>query len=263
MALEPVVQDIDSVPEAIRDYYAEQDGKFILQVAKKDGYALENVEGLKSALGKERNRADQNERKLKQFGDLDPTGIQEKLQKLEELQSIDPEKEAGRLAEEKAKSKIDQLLKKHQSDIEGLSQKTNTYKSKLEQVLVDNSVQKAIIEAGGNSKTVDLLLPHIKNSVRLNEDFDLQILDNSGNPRIGDSNGNPMTLNQLANEFKEKFPETFPGTQASGGGTPPTSRSKGGRPKDLSKLSASEKSNLIKEIGYQGYVDLVKRQGGS
>lgn len=262
MALEPILESVDSVPEELRSHYVQREGKFVLDVIPKSGYALENIEGLKSALGKERNRADQLDKKIKAFGDLDPSGIQEKLSRLEELQSIDPEKEAGRLAEEKAKSKIEQILNKHNLEKEELSRKTNTYKAKLEQVLVDSNIQKAILEAGGNNKTIDLLLPHVKNQVRLDDNFNLQVFDVVGNPRIGDSQGNPMSLTQLANEFKEKFPETFPGTQQSGGGMPPANRSKGQRPKDISKLTVKQKSELISEIGYAGYRDLISKQGG-
>src|SRR4051794_27617528 len=51
MALKAIVETIDSVPEAVRGLYKEAEGKFILDVESVEGYALEDVSGLKSTLG--------------------------------------------------------------------------------------------------------------------------------------------------------------------------------------------------------------------
>lgn len=257
-----MVDSLEGIDESQQSLYVEKDGKFVLDVEPTGGFALENVDGLKSALGSERQRARDLESKVKQFGDLDPSSLQDKLQKLNELESIDPEKEADKIAEAKAQAKVEQLLSKHKEEINTVSESANKYKSMLEKVLIDQAAQKALMDAKGDAKTVDLLLPHLKSSVRLNDKFEVEVTDPNGNIRIGDSDGNPMTLVQLATEFKEKFPNAFPASGQSGGGTPQQNQ-RGGRggskTKDLSKLSVKEKTEWIK-ADPQGYKEAIMRQ---
>ena len=49
MALMPLYDSADDVPESLRDHYeATDDGRMMLAVDSKDGVALENVTGLKT-----------------------------------------------------------------------------------------------------------------------------------------------------------------------------------------------------------------------
>ena len=49
MGLKAILETLDEVPEALRAFYVERDGKFVL-----DADGVEDVTGLKSALEKER-----------------------------------------------------------------------------------------------------------------------------------------------------------------------------------------------------------------
>lgn len=206
MPLEPVVESLEAVAEEQRSFYKETEGGYILDVAPKDGYALENIENLKLTLGKERARATEFESRIKSFGDLDPNDIHHKLSRLEELEQIDPSKEADKLLETKLKSIQEQLQQKHKSELAKKDEvlgKTNSY---LQKLLIDDAAKSAIIEAGGDERTLTFMLPHVIKSLSVQETengFVTQVRDEFGNPKIGNS-GNLSTVKELILEMKEK-----------------------------------------------------------
>ena len=91
--LQAVVAELESVPEEIRDFYTEQDaGGFQLTVVAKDGVELANTERLKSALAKERTRADKAEKALKGFEGVDPERRERRWSGLNSLRTLIPRK---------------------------------------------------------------------------------------------------------------------------------------------------------------------------
>lgn len=267
MALEPIVESLDSVPEAVRAEYKEVQGtgKFILDVVPKEGYALENIEGLKSALSKERGQVGELSNRLQAFGELDPQDLKQKLAKLQELETLDPVKEADKIAEAKAKSQIDQVVAKHREELGKVNGNVEKYKTQLQKLLVDDAAKAAILSAGGNEKTIAYMLPEIKRHLSLTENQDgtfiTQVRDEFGNPRIGDATGSAMTVGQLVEELKgtELWAPAFPGKNKSGGGRP--SDNSGGTPggaKKKAKMSPSERSQYIKEHGLENFLKLTE-----
>ena len=70
----------EGLNEAIRAEYKEStDGKYMLDVAAVDGYALDDIKGLKSALAKERQNVTEWKSKAERYGDLDPDKAKEAL----------------------------------------------------------------------------------------------------------------------------------------------------------------------------------------
>lgn len=230
MAIKAVIGKLEDAPEAIRgNYRAATDsdgealkGKFILSVDAADGFALENVEGLKSSLGKERTRAETAENKIKKFGDLDPDAARAALEKVKEFEGIDPKKEADKLAQVKIDAAVKQMGDKHATEIETERKKSSGYREQVQKLLIDNV---AITALEGKKGDVELLLPHVKSQVRLKENddgsFAVEVIDKDGNPKIGDSQGKPMTVDQLVEEMSksEKFGRAFEGANQNGGGT--------------------------------------------
>jgi hypothetical protein len=53
--LKAVVTDLNTVDEAHRPFYVEKNGKFVLNVTPVDGFRTRQRQGLKTALGAERN----------------------------------------------------------------------------------------------------------------------------------------------------------------------------------------------------------------
>ena len=238
MALDAFVENLENVPEALHGEYKEVEGGYQLDVAAVNGFALENVEGLKGALGKERNNVSSLNKELnklkKEFDGVDPTeliGVKAQLEDLQkqydELSSIDPAKEADKLADEKVKTTLTKKQKEWQKEYEkevgSRDERINGLTSQLHKVMVESVAVQALAENGAGD-SVDLLLPHVLKNVKLSEEdgkVSVNVIDSEGNPRVkGD--GNNMTITDLMPEFKEKWPNAFSAKVKSGGGTPPS-----------------------------------------
>lgn len=231
MALKAVVETIDSIPEAVRGLYKEAEGKFVLDVEPVEGYALEDVSGLKTTLGKEMSLRKRLEKDVLKFKDIDPDKAREALAKLEEIGSIDPNKEADRLASERLEVAKRQLLEKHTGEITVRESKIGSLTKTIEGLLIDNAATAALAEAKGS---VELLLPHVQKHTRVREQdgrYVVEVIDKDGNARIGNAKGDPMTISELVQEMRksEAFGRAFEGLGQSGGGTQPGNGS-GGSP---------------------------------
>jgi len=221
MALKAIISSLDEAGEQSSLYKQSEDGNYILDVVPVDGFSLENVHGLKSALGKERKRATDYEAKLKQFDGLDINEALNALSEVDKYKQFDPSKEADKIASEKFKSLESQLKQKHDEDLSVLNERLGSVISNYEKITVEAEAAQAIAKLGGNVK---LLFPHVKSQVKtsLNDDGSVSytVVDEYGNPRIGDSKGSAMTVEQLVAEMRssDEFAPAFKANNASGGG---------------------------------------------
>jgi len=258
MAIPAITDTLDGVAEPLHEHYAERDGKFYLDVTAVGGYALEDVNGLKTALSAERTAKGVAESRLKEFGDADPKKAKSALAKYEELLAFDPEKESDKLAEQKFKAQKDQLLSKHAEELAGRDAQVVKVKGELQKTLIDAQATQAIVGAKGN---VRLLLPHLKAEARLREADDgtflTELLDEFGNSRIGDAKGNPLTFKQRVEEMKtqEDFQAAFAVTEQSGGGSSTPPQGGGGGAKTVSQ---AEKNRYLPQIA-SGEVVVAER----
>lgn len=222
MALQAIVDSIDSIPQPLREHYAEKDGKFYLGVTPVNGYALEDVTGLKTALGKERSGREALEKASLKFKDIDPDAARDAIAKLAELSEIDPKKEADKLAQTKFDGLKTQLEGKHAGEIKAREERIAKLAKNVSSLLIDSAATAALAEAKGS---VDLLLPHIRAASRVKEGddgFSVEIVGADGNARISTAAGNtgPMTIKELIAEMKssEAFGRAFEASGASGSG---------------------------------------------
>lgn len=238
MALKAIVDALDGVPEAARGFYKQAEGgKFVLDVEPVDGFALEDVNGLKTMLGKERSTRERLERDVVKFKDIDPDKAREALAKLEELTAIDPAKEADKIASTKFEAAKAQLLQKHEGEITTRDQRIGHLTKTVEGLLIDAAATAALAEAKGS---VDLLLPHVRASTRVKEvdggRFVVEVVDKEGNARIADAKGTLMGIKELVAEMRQSdtFGRAFEGSGHSGSGKQPGSGA-GGTGKSLSR----------------------------
>lgn len=256
MSLKAVVETIDVVPEAIRGFYQEHDGKFILQVEPVDGYALEDVAGLKSTLGKELTLRKKLEKDVLKFKDIDPEKARDALAKLEELSSIDPAKEADKIANTKFEAAKAQLLERHNGELQSRDGKIGKLTKTVESLLIDQAATAALADAKGS---VDLLLPHVQRHTRVRENDDgtyvVEVIDKSGNSRIGNGKGDPMTIKELVQEMRhsESFGRAFEGSGQSGGGTPPGGGGQLITKKKSDFQNEKERAAFVNEHGLDAY----------
>lgn len=110
------------------------------------------------------------------------------------------------------------------------SQREKILTSLLEHSLIDAEATRAIVAAKGSP---ELLMPFVKESARVLEEdgkFVVRVFDKTGNTRIGDANGAPMTIAQLVAEMREDelFGRAFDASGATGGGASSGGSSKPG-----------------------------------
>jgi hypothetical protein len=146
------------------------------------------------------------------------------LKKAEELSRIDPEKQADRLAEEKAKTRIEAITHELSGEIDKRDQRINAITRQLENQLITNAATKAIVDAKGS---LELLLPVVKDRARMKESdqgFEVEILDANGQPAYRHDPGAgmvPQTFTGLLKQLKanESYARAFDGTGHSGSGS--------------------------------------------
>lgn len=265
MALKAILDSIDGADEAVRGFYAEQSegplkGKFVLQVDGASGYALEDVSGLKSALGKERARADAAEKQAAAFGDIDPKKAAEALAKYEELSQLDPAKEADKLIEERVKAVREKMMAEFDKERAALQSENQSLKGEADQTARLRAKGEAFDTHGvmpERRKALDAYVDrYIKTDLREGKRVVL-VTDDDGNPRIA-GDGSNMNINSFVESLKNDpgFQWAFQGTDKTGGGTPP---GKGGGTVNpqASKMSKSEKARALAD-GSINPADLAK-----
>lgn len=216
--LQAHISTTEGLDESVASFYSEQgDGSFLLNVTGANGYELENTTALKSALGKERANAQNANKALKAYDGLDASQAREALEKIEEYANFDPDAKVA----EAIKVREAQLIKQHQVALVTMTDENKSLVSQLEQNLITSSATKALAE---NEGSVDLLLPHVMSQTRMrrteNGSFIAEVVDSSGNPRIGDAQGSPMSISQLVEEMKtsDAFARAFKGSGSTGSG---------------------------------------------
>jgi len=217
-----MIKDLKELPgalgEALKEFYRKlDDGTYQL-----DGY--EDDEALKSALTKERSRANGYEKDLKAWKEAgidDPGKVRDLLGQVEELSRLDPKKEAEKIAEQKINLIRSQLAEQAGKESKELKAKNQSLTAQLSNEKIDSHATKLLAEH--KCKSIKVLLPHIKNAVKMAEDaqgnWAVQVVDEAGNPRIGKDAKN-MNLVDLVNEMKASpdFAFAFDGSGTKGSG---------------------------------------------
>lgn len=221
MTIKAIVETTDGLPEPIQELYEPlEDGNgFRLKVEPAGGLELQDVSGLKSALTKERAEAERLRKEAQRYKDLDPDKAREALEKLEELEQIDPSKEADKIAAQKVEAATKQLLTKHEKELTSHKDRAEQLQRTVEKLMVDQVATSALSEAKGSVK---LLLPHVQRNTRVVErdgKFAVEVIDDDGNVKIN-SKGEPITITELIAEMKssDEFGRAFEASGQSGAG---------------------------------------------
>lgn len=243
MPLKAILTSLDGIDQAFHDLYRQDGERFVLDVEPSEGWALEDVHGLKNALQSERARARQFEQVAKKFDGLDPEQARDALQAVADGSAgNDSNKVKERMA-----AREQELAEKFQRDLEAAESRANGLKGELEKQLIHNATVEALRKHGGN---VDLLLPHVKSQTRLEEadnGWRVVVAGENGEPRVSMKAGSVdnMTIDELVEGMRQQdsFAPAFSGSGASGGGATGStvgSRGGGGAPIRLSYAEAKD-----------------------
>jgi len=129
---------------------------------------------------------------------------------LDEAKDLLAKKEAAELERQKERGEFDKVLKQ---TVEKKDMEIQSYKSKLQQTLVDG----AILGAASNNNAVNptQVSQLLKTNTRLSDDGNVEVLDDNGTPRYNDS-GDLLSVNEMVAEFLTVNPHMV---KASQGGT--------------------------------------------
>ena len=226
MKLKSFIESLDEVEEAHRDFYTATEGGFVLDVESVNGLSLENVDGLKSALGKQTRAAKEAKDKLDAFGDITPEKAKSALSKVEEMDGWDKD--------EKVRQQIDQGVKaaqdKFDSEKQGLETRLQSTVAQLDQRMTSEAISAAAAKHAPG-KPIRPFLSVTRDFLRVEEvdgERRLVVLDEEGEPKVEYRDGKavPSTVDDLFGWMKEQddFMGLYPSTGHSGAG----SRSSGG-----------------------------------
>ena len=233
MALKAVLQNLDGVPETLRSEYKEQDGKFYLDIDGIDDH--HGVGALKRAKDYEKDNA----RKARE----DVTRITSELDtaraELEDLKKTGiPKGDVERL-EQSYKDKYAKDEKVLKDRIDGLT-------TSLEKHLLDSQAVKLATELAAKPEYVELLLPHIRNRMKLEagegDEHVLRVLDKDGKPSA-------LNMDDLKKELlgHKAFAAILTGSKAAGGGANGGGGNGGGASKKLSEMNDAERTQFAKD----------------
>lgn len=213
-------EEFEKLEEAVRALYAPLDGsedRFLLQVTPADGFVLEDVSGLKSALQKERQNVEAANTSLKAFEGLDPKKARDALARIEEIGNWKPDDKV----KETIRQREEQLTAKFDADLKVERDAREAAEGEVKRLLIDSAATEAISKAKGD---VDLLLPHVRSQTRVeaeNGRFVARVIDpKDGSVRISmePRNQDPMGIPELVTSMRERFPAAFEGAAARGTG---------------------------------------------
>lgn len=228
-------------------------------------YTQEEVEKLIAERNKalEANREEvldelkQAKRQLKNYEGVDPEEYEE-LQRFRSEAEKQKAKDTGDwdAREEQIRTEMAQAAQKEKKALE---ESVARYRAALEAELVESKAVGAIAELKGSTK---VLLPHVKSRVKVVEkdgEFKAVVVDAKGHPRIGDSDGTPMSIQQFVGELKQDpdFARNFEGSGSSGSGASKSVAGGGGKTRIAASDSKSFMANLDKIASGEVEVDIA------
>ena len=225
MALDAIVSTIEDLGDDIKKEYIpgspeknQDPEKFYLDVTPSDGWALEDVVGLKTVLGEVKSDRTKLRERLSTFGDLDVEEAQAAI-KFHQKYKDNPPKNKEITAQ------VEQLEAKHKNERNEDANRIKSLTSKVHELLIVTAAREALakheLQKGGDK----LLMPHIEKMCRIDEEsgnFVARVLDEKGQPRISMKQGSiePMSIAERVELMKDEddYSAAFKGSGASGTG---------------------------------------------
>ena len=206
--VQKIVSDIEAVPELLRGFYEERDGKFHLQ----------DVTALRNSMTNAKRERDEAKKRASHIEKWERIG--KSPDEIAELLEAQKKAEEDKLSKAGEWDKLRaQMNEKHAAEIKAREDKLAAKDKAIERYLIDSQATAAIAAAKG---VPDLLLPHVQRQVRVIEDngeFVVRVVDAKGDPRVN-GKGEPLTISDLVSEMRASdiFGRAFESSTNSGGG---------------------------------------------
>lgn len=252
MAIEKIVDDINTVDEELRGFYTEKDGKF----------HLEDVTSLRNSLGHVRNElktAKSTAAKITQWEKLGKTP-----EEIEALIAAAAEEDTKKMKKE---GDFDALLTQHKTawekDKGTLTGQVDFWKNKYQNADRSNNFAQELTKAEATPEGLELLPSILSDRVSYTIDGDkitVKILSaDKTTPMAGGGADGSATFADLVKEAKTKFPSLFKGNGHSGSGAPNTQNKSGAQGSGnlkRSQMNTTEKAAYVAEHGQEAYLKL-------
>lgn len=229
-------EEFDALPETIelaRDkaFTPTEGGGYRLVAQAAEGYAVEDVAGLRKTLEDRKERQSRTQAELdtlkEKFGDLDPVAAREAL----ERPVTDPKPDI----EKHVKAATEKLEAEYQKKLKLAETKSGAYRTQLEQQMIDAEAA-SVLAKDGTRGSYSLLKHAVRDRVQVEEDesgkLNIVVLGADNKPMYA-SRGDavePARIEDLVKSFREDndLARAFDGTNASGGGVTGAGRSVSG-----------------------------------
>lgn len=200
MALRIVADKLDEIPEGLREA-AKQDNGLFTVAEMPEGWAVEDISGLRRVLSLELDKRKSLERTLKAFDGIDPDKAGEAREALEKLA-------AGQLRGSKEIEEYKQQVeRKMATERQTLEEKLGKRTAELRERMIRGELAPVIAKLGGG-EAMDAILTLASQHVRIEEADDgtlrHSIVDRDGKPRITtkSGSGDPMGYDELIEEMR-------------------------------------------------------------
>lgn len=206
MSLKSVVEDINAVPEALREFYSEQDGKYQLSVeglvpkSRLDEFRANNI-----ALAQERDALRQR------YDGIDPGRARELLAKAQAEQDkklID----AGKV-DELVAQRVETMRADYEAQLQNELGKGQKLQSQLEGLLIDGAIRDAAARAGIRPTAVEDVLLRGRALFKLIDGKALPVQDEQV---LYGKTGEAMTMDEWLNDLSGRAPHLFEPSRGGG-----------------------------------------------
>jgi len=212
-------ENMDTVPEAVRGLYTEQDGKAVL-TGVNGMKTSKDIENVQEALRKERDSHKQTQNAFKPFKNLNADEVIAKLDKYPELEALagdggDVNEKVNKIVE----TRLSQATSPLQRQIDTLTEERDSAiqdRDSAKGKITDMTMSSAIRSAASSAKIVSTALSDVeiiaKNAFELTEDGNLITKDgvNGVTPGIG--------LDAYFREQQKNRPHWWPASEGGGAG---------------------------------------------
>jgi gas vesicle protein len=257
MALKAKITDLADVEESQRALYRKLDdgSGYIVDVAPVDGFNLENVGGLTSALEKSKRQIKEANDILKELGDTDPATIKRKLTRYEEIKDLDE----AQMKKQVTQDVREAVAKEFQDEIKTMAEKHDKLVKSLKQSALE-SVKTAIAKEHGEP---EFIRAYLNDTVQVEIDEDgrhrLQFMRDDGvTPRIKVKDGQQTDfgVDDFIQELKthETYGKIFASQAASGSGGPKNYQNPGKGEEVVTKDQLSTGNATLEDFAKRGVV---------
>lgn len=228
------------------------------------GYTLDvedlpNVDGLKSALSKERGTVRDLKKQLGEvsatWDGLDRAEIDDLLARRAELEKADPSK-----IEEQIKARVQQNDAAWKDKYGQLEAANKGLHGELSNLKVRDALRSAGAAAGvGDGAQMDDFVARGERTFRMNGKGEVQPLDAKGEITYGKDGVNPLTMQEFAKGLAETAPHLFKSSNG-GGASGSGDKGAGGAVRYRSDLKTNEdRVAYIREHGQDAYLELPRK----